>query len=82
MSAKRPVDLADYRARQRRRTPAKASSPRRPSRTAVTVSAHPGAVSMVVPQPDNWLSPKRAHELGEDLIRMAVVAQRASKSRS
>lgn len=81
----KPVDLATYRASKK--------PPKRPVKAArvptnrstgpqvpIVLTAHPEAISMVVPEQINWLSPAKARSLGNDLIRLAAIVSKG-KSR-
>lgn len=74
MSAK-PLDLAAYRSRAARRLPGLARKSAT-GKVAIALTAHPDAVSFVIGDREFWFTPAGAHELGQDIIRLAAIAHR------
>lgn len=62
------LHLAAARARRERST--------RPARVPYAVQAAPGSVALVVPSPENELSPEQAYELAIDLLAAVMEAGR------
>ncbi len=75
MSA-RPLDLDAYRTRQRRRGSAALARRAATGNVPIALTAHPGAVGFVIGDREFWFEPDRARELGEDFVRLAIIAKR------